>query len=216
MNPSPVTWLILGGGGHAGVVLRLLLHLGHRVSGYLAPQANAITLTTLAWAGNDQLLETLDPDTTSLACGLGSVGAINLRKTVFLQARALGFNFPNLFHPTSVVSENNQLGSGLQLHTLAIINGNTRIGDNVLINTAAIVEHECDIGDHCHIASGAVICGGVRIGESCHIGANATINQGIRIGGGAVIASGAVVISDVAAHTLMAGVPAIVKKQLIP
>ena len=48
----------------------------------------------------------------------------------------------------------------------------------------------------------------VRIGCGAFIGANATILAGITIGEQAVIAAGAVVTEDVAAHTVVGGVPA--------
>lgn len=48
----------------------------------------------------------------------------------------------------------------------------------------------------------------IVIGNGCWIGANATVLGGVTIGDGAVVAAGAVVTKDVAAHTLVGGVPA--------
>lgn len=48
----------------------------------------------------------------------------------------------------------------------------------------------------------------VRIGDRVFIGAGAVINMGVTIGDEAVVAAGAVVTRDVAARTLVAGVPA--------
>jgi acetyltransferase-like isoleucine patch superfamily enzyme len=48
----------------------------------------------------------------------------------------------------------------------------------------------------------------VTIGDRVFIGANAVINMGVSIGDEAVIAAGAVVTQDVAARTVVAGVPA--------
>lgn len=48
----------------------------------------------------------------------------------------------------------------------------------------------------------------VRIGANVWIGAGAVILPGVSIGDGAIIAAGAVVSKDVAAGTLVAGVPA--------
>ncbi|MGC3666924.1 DapH/DapD/GlmU-related protein, partial [Enterococcus faecalis] len=45
------------------------------------------------------------------------------------------------------------------------------------------------------------------------IGANAVVLDGVRVGEGAVVAAGAVVVEDVPAHTVLAGVPAKVIKQ---
>ena len=54
----------------------------------------------------------------------------------------------------------------------------------------------------------------IVIGDDVWIGGGAFINPGVTIGDDAVIASGAVVIHDVPAGTLVAGVPAEVKKTI--
>ena len=46
------------------------------------------------------------------------------------------------------------------------------------------------------------------------IGANAVVLEGVRVGEGAVVAAGAVVVEDVPAHTVVAGVPPKVIKQI--
>lgn len=53
----------------------------------------------------------------------------------------------------------------------------------------------------------------VSIDDDVWIGANAVILQGIRIGRHVVVAAGSVVTKDVPSHTLVAGVPAVIKKK---
>ena len=48
----------------------------------------------------------------------------------------------------------------------------------------------------------------VSIGDDVWIGARSTILPGVTIGEGAIVAAGAIVTSDVAAHTIVGGVPA--------
>lgn len=52
----------------------------------------------------------------------------------------------------------------------------------------------------------------VVIEDDVLIGANAVVIEGCRVGKGAVVAAGAVVVSDVAPNTVVAGVPAKVLK----
>ncbi len=54
----------------------------------------------------------------------------------------------------------------------------------------------------------------VKIGEYCWIGARSTILPGVTIGEGSVVAAGSVVTKDVPPHTMVAGVPAVIKKQI--
>jgi acetyltransferase-like isoleucine patch superfamily enzyme len=49
---------------------------------------------------------------------------------------------------------------------------------------------------------------GIVIEDDVWLGSGAIITDGVRIGRGAVVAAGAVVTQDVAAHTVVAGIPA--------
>jgi acetyltransferase-like isoleucine patch superfamily enzyme len=54
----------------------------------------------------------------------------------------------------------------------------------------------------------------VTVGDDIWIGANAVILPGVNIGNHSVVAAGAVVTKDVPAHSLVAGVPAKVIKEI--
>ena len=54
----------------------------------------------------------------------------------------------------------------------------------------------------------------VIIGHDCWIGANSTILPGVSIGDYCVVAAGSVVTKDVPSGTMVAGVPAVCKKEL--
>ena len=54
----------------------------------------------------------------------------------------------------------------------------------------------------------------IVLGKNVWIGSNATILQGVTIGDNAVVAAGAVVTKDVAANTVVGGVPAKIMKHI--
>ena len=54
----------------------------------------------------------------------------------------------------------------------------------------------------------------IHLGQNVWIGAHATILQGVAIGDNAIVAAGAVVTKDVAANTIVGGVPAKLIKEL--
>ena len=84
----------------------------------------------------------------------------------------------------------------------------------------------CDIGPAVEFVTGGHVIGTssrragegtakpIVINDGCWIGAGSRILGGVNIGSGSVVAAGSVVICDVPANVLVAGVPAVVKKNL--
>ncbi len=88
--------------------------------------------------------------------------------------------------------------------------GGVSIGDNVIIGPRAqilAVEHVFDDPTRPILEQGLQALG-IEVADDAWIGAGAIVLDGVRIGRGAVVGAGAVVTHDVAAHTVVAGVPA--------
>ncbi len=210
--------LMIGGGGHARALQEILLEAGHELAGYVAPSdAGLALLGSEGSAGlqrlSDEQVLALDPESVLLINGLGSVGDLSLRASVFEKFKAAGFNFLQTTAQTSHVSESASVVEGVQVMHMAVVHSDASVDDNTIINTGAIVEHHNVIGAHCHIAIGAVLSGNVTVGERTHIGANATILQGVKIGSNCIIGAGAVVLHDVPDNHIAVGVPAVAKKR---
>ena len=83
------------------------------------------------------------------------------------------------------------------------------IGEHVAIGPEVMIRDS----DNHDIIGGGPQSAPIVIGDHVWIGARATILKGVTIGNGAVIAAGSVVIRDVPAASLVAGVPARVKRE---
>lgn len=84
---------------------------------------------------------------------------------------------------------------------------NIVIGDQCMFaNNFVVVDHDHDRKDGKILKE--LVSAPVKIGNNVWCGANVTVLKGVTIGDGAVIAAGSVVNRDVAAYSVVAGVPA--------
>jgi acetyltransferase-like isoleucine patch superfamily enzyme len=122
------------------------------------------------------------------------------------------YNFRDLPHAFIHIGSESLIG---ELNVLRGQGGIT-IGDRVY--TAPMVQilavnHVFDDPTRPIIEQG-VTAEGIVVEDDAWIGAGAIITDGVRIGRGSVVAAGAVVTSDVPAHTVVGGVPARVLREI--
>ena len=124
--------------------------------------------------------------------------------------------------PGAVIRDQVEIHDNAVIMMGAIINIGAVIGEATMIDMGAILVGRATVGKRCHIGAGAVLAGVIEppsatpviVEDDVLIGANAVILEGVRIKQGAVVAAGAIVIEDVEAGDVVAGVPAkVVKKK---
>jgi len=145
------------------------------------------------------------------------IGNPKLRKQLSDKFISLGGNF------TSVISNNAKIGhyntiieTGCNIMCGTIITNDVYIETGVLINLNCTIGHDTKIGKFTEISPGSNISGNCKIGAYSMIGTNATILPNITIGSNVIVAAGAVITKDIPDNCMVAGVPAIVKKEIPP
>ncbi|MGD0516143.1 MAG: acetyltransferase [Thermoguttaceae bacterium] len=209
--------VVLGGGGHAAVLIESLQASGLDIVRAVLDQDQSQwgkEILEISVLGGDALLPDLkEKGADCFVVGVGTVGNSRIRRRLYEYGLSLGLEPLTVIHPTSYVSPSARLAPGCQLLPHSIVHTRAVLGNNVLINSGAIVEHDCVLGDHTHVATGAQIAGGVEIGEGTLIGIGASVRQGVRIGRESVIGAGAAVVKDVPDNVVVVGVPARVCKR---
>lgn len=202
--------IVIGGGGHAKVLIDVLLLNSMTVLGITDPNLTKDKKSILGVPviGDDDFVLRYSPGNIELVNGLGSIGSTDNRKRLYKYFKDKGYNFAKVLHPSVVLSPHSETGEGVQIMAGAIIQVGSKIGVNSLINTRASIDHDCIIGNHVHIAPGVSLSGGVVVGDDVHIGTGATVIQGIRIGPNSIIGAGALVNKDVSQGMTVMGVPA--------
>jgi sugar O-acyltransferase (sialic acid O-acetyltransferase NeuD family) len=201
--------VVLGGGGHAKVLISLLRKLDWRVVGYTDEQDRGLLLGA-PYLGDDSVL----PDvlkahsSCSAMIGLGKTDASPRRRELQREARSLGFDMPEIVSLRAVVNEDVELGAGTAVFDGVVVNSGTVVGSACILNTNSTIEHDCRLGDNVHIAPGATVSGAVLVGDDCMIGAGATIIQAVTICAGSLVGAGSVVAADIENPGVYVGNPA--------
>jgi sugar O-acyltransferase (sialic acid O-acetyltransferase NeuD family) len=138
---------------------------------------------------------------------LGSVGNPTLRVKLFNLTKGIGFRFPNIVHPSALISKFVRLGSGNYIAAAVKINAAAQIANNCIINTGTIIEHDCRIGDFVHLAPGVFLSAAVTIGRNSHIGIGSSVIQSIKIGHHTIIGAGSVVVENMGDNIVAFGNP---------
>ena len=198
---------MIGNGGHAAVLIEILIGQGREIRGYTAPKVEN-GFFDLTYLGTDDSIFSYSSDEVELVLGLGTITVSSNRRLIYEQFKAKGYYFANVIHSTAIVSPSTKLGQGIQIMAGAILQTNVSIADNTIINTGSIIEHDCMIGSHVHIAPGSTLSGGVSINDNCHIGTGTSVIQGITIGAESMVGAGSVVITNIDNRKTVYGVPA--------
>jgi len=212
LPPGRVDCIVLGGGGHAAVVIDALESScpGCRLV-VLDPDESkkgGQVLDVPVLGGDELLPELIANGAERFVVGLGGTGDNRPRKRLFEKGVDAGLRPMTVIHAAAACSRWAQVGDGSVIMPGAVVNARASLGVNVIVNSGAILEHDCRIGDHVHIATGARLAASVLVGACAHIGVGSVVRQGVVVGEGAVVGAGAAVVRNVPEETTVIGVPA--------
>lgn len=201
---------MVGGGGHARVILRIVQGLPEFILVGYTDLVDQGTLFGVPYLGSDPVLATLDRVANPLAAalGVGQVGVGDTRAGLWKSLEPLGLEWPPVVSPHAVVDPEVRVSAAAVVMPGAIVNCGAVLGCGAIVNTGSLVEHDSRIGDWAHVASGATICGGVTVGENSMIGAGAVVIEGCSIAPGSIVGAGATVLRDLKEPGVYVGTPA--------
>lgn len=209
MNTDP-SFILLGAGGHAKVLLAQAKARALPIKGVCAPEFTIHQPPSwqgIAVLGDDDALKRFSPTDIRLINGIGQTPGNDARRHIYTTLKQAGFHFPTLTHPFTWVAPDARLADGVQIMAGVIIQHGCQIAENSIINTRASIDHDAHIGTHVHIAPGALLCGDVTVDDGAFIGAGATIGPGVHIGKSAIVGAGVTVLYNVAASQTFTGKP---------
>jgi sugar O-acyltransferase (sialic acid O-acetyltransferase NeuD family) len=116
--------------------------------------------------------------------------------------------YATIVHPTAAVSSSSVISSGTVLLAYVVLTAGVSVGSHVAIMPHVTLTHDDRVDDFATLASGVSLGGGVHIGCSAYVGAGSLIRENRTVGRYSLVGMGAVVISDIPACEVWAGVPA--------
>lgn len=142
------------------------------------------------------------------------IGNNTIRVNILERARRAGLKTPNFIHPSVIIAPEVTIAKeGVYILQHTQIMPYVTIEKDVMISAGSNIIH------HCHLSQGTFISNGVNFGANvlakkfAYVGMGSTVMTGVKVvGEDSLIGAGAVVIRDVPAYSVVAGVPAKVIK----
>mgnify|MGYP003551299785 CR=1 FL=1 len=207
--------VVAGARGHALEILDILLALFPKEEiVFFDPVSTVVEMKAI---NHYQILKTEDElrkkfeQNPNFILGMGDSF---IRKKTAEDCIRLGGKLQSVVSPEAYISKIGvSLGDGLNIMHRVVIQPAVCIGEGTLINAGAFVHHEAVIGKYCQVCPGVFLTGAARVGDYSMIGTGVVVLPKVKIGSNVVVAAGSIVTHDIPDNVMVAGAPAVIKKQ---
>jgi sugar O-acyltransferase (sialic acid O-acetyltransferase NeuD family) len=196
--------LIIGASGHGKVVADIALKMNKWQSVFFLDDDESLksSMGIEVIGKSNEAFKLLNDYDISVAIGNNAI-----REKLKIELESKGASLPALIHPTAVIGEQVNIGSGTVVMAGVVVNCCTRIGKGCIINTGSTIDHDNVIGDFTHISPGVHLAGTVIIGQRTWLGIGSIVSNNVNITSGCKIGAGAVIIKDITEPGIYVGVP---------
>ena len=199
--------ILIGAGGHARACFDVIEQYGrYQIAGLVGnPEEMYSTYFDCAVVAIDHDLPAIAKAHQFTLISVGQIKSPDHRICLYQLATELGFQFPVIIAPNSLVSRHAIVGEGAIVMHGAVVNAGARVGCNCIINTRAVKEHDAVVADHCHIGTGAIINCDAKIGSGSFIDSGIIVKEGVTIGQRSVVGMGLAVRHNQAEYVRFVG-----------
>ncbi len=204
--------ILIGAGGHAGVVADALAAQGVRIAAVCAELGVGASFAGQVVQGLDALPGLRAAGHVQAHVAIGQPGA---RARLGALLTESGFRLATVVHPFACVSPSATLDDGAFIAAGGIVGPRARIGARAIVNHRCSLDHDTEVGEDAHLAPGVLTGGYARIGARSWVGLGVVLRDRAEIGADSFVGAGSLVLKSVPPAVLAYGQPARVVRNLV-
>jgi sugar O-acyltransferase (sialic acid O-acetyltransferase NeuD family) len=134
-----------------------------------------------------------------------------VREQLTQRLRDLGVaddRYATIVHPSVSLPESCAVGAGSVVLAGAVLTAAVSVGRHVVVMPHVTLTHDDVIEDFATLCAGVTLGGSVRVGRTAYLGMASSVREKVTVGAGSTLGMGAVLVRDLPAGDVWAGVPA--------